>query len=272
MMDLFDLNGKTALITGASQGLGERFAHILSCANSKVILAARQLGKLENIAEAIRRKGGKVVCVKMDVSDNASVQHCIDQLTRDGETIDILINNAGISYMTPVFDDANSEKGHFESMMQTNVMGIWYVIKAIAKHMKDKDINGSIVNIASVCGANRLRSNLTGYCASKAAVIQMTKALVGELSTVNIRINCIAPGLIHTPLNNDRIGEPEIRKSIERTIPVNFVADPCELDGAILYLASNKASRYTTGACLTVDGGASWGGVYDAYIFKGVVY
>ena len=276
-MDLFKLDGKTALVTGASKGIGARCAKILAKAGAKVILTARQENSLKANAEKINKSGGNAIAVKMDVTDKLAVQKCIDALVKSGCNIDILVNNAGISLMTPVFEEDNytnnpSNNDYFENQMQTNVMGVWNVTKAVANHMKNKLIEGSIINISSVCGANRLRSNLTGYCASKAAVIQMTKALVGELATFNIRINCIAPGLFHTPLNDDRVGIPEIRKEIERTIPLNFIADPCEIDGAILFLASNNASRYVAGSCLTVDGGASWGGSYDYYAFKGSIY
>lgn len=277
-MNLFDLQGKTALITGASKGIGSRCAYTLSEAGAKVILISRHMESLYSTLGKIENEGGKAIPIQLDVTDEIAVNKCFEELSANGESIDILINNAGISLMTPIFKNENNQDGHentkdyFADMMQTNVMGVWHMTKAAANHMKNKNIHGSIINIASVCGANRLRANLTGYCASKAAVIQMTKALVGELATANIRINCIAPGLFHTPLNDDRVGIPEVRKEIEKTIPLHFVADPDEIDGAILYLSSNKASRYVTGSCMTIDGGASWGGVYDYYVFKETIY
>lgn len=274
-MDIFKLDGKTALITGASKGIGARCAETLAKAGAKVIITARQEGALKKHANQINSNGGCAIPLRMDVTDKSSVKSSIDGLIQEGHKIDILVNNAGISLLTPIFDKndpAFSNHDDFEAQMQTNVMGVWNVTKVVANHMKEEKVKGSIINIASVCGANRLRSSLTGYCASKAAVIQMTKALVGELATFDIRINCIAPGLFHTPLNDDRVSIPEVRKEIEKTIPLHFVADPEEIDGAILFLASNKASRYVAGSCLTVDGGASWGGAYDFYTFKGSVY
>lgn len=275
-MNIFELTGKTALITGASSGIGARCAQVLSDAGAKVILTGRNEEKLICNANEIISSGGHAIPLKLDVTDKLGVQTTISKLATDRESIDILVNNAGISLMTPIFEgeetQAASNHDDFEAQMQTNVTGVWNVTKVVANHMKNQNIKGSIINIASVCGANRLRSSLTGYCASKAAVIQMTKALVGELATFDIRINCIAPGLFHTPLNDDRVGIPEVRKEIEKTIPLHFVADPEEIDGAILFLASNKASRYVAGSCLTVDGGASWGGAYDFYTFKGSVY
>lgn len=124
----------------------------------------------------------------------------------------------------------------------------------VANHMKNYDIHGTIINIASVNGANRLRENIAGYCTSKASVIQMTKALVGELATAHIRINCIIPGIFHTPLTDYKLSTEKQRKELEKLIPLHFIAESTDLDGAILYLASNKASRYVTGSCITVDG------------------
>lgn len=275
-MNLFDLQGKTALITGASQGLGARFAITLATAGAKVILAARQTKKLTSLVDAIKQHGHQAVSLTLDVTDYNAVNNAVDQLIVQGETIDILVNNSGTSLLTPVFDcdDMNDQESNnaFVNMMQTNVMGSWYVTRKIANHMKQENLKGSIINIASVCGQNKLRSNLTGYCASKAAIIQMTKALVGELATANIRINCIVPGLVHTPLTEHRVGVQDIRKEIEKTIPLHFIAEPSDLDGALLLLASNKASRYATGSCITLDGGVSWGGAYDYYVFQNVIY
>lgn len=253
-MELFNLVGKTAVITGASSGLGEQFARCLAKAGARVILVARRVSKLQAIANSLK----DAVTLELDITDKQAVFTAFKELEKNKERIDICINNAGIAKLTPVFE-LNSEKD-FEAMLQTNVLGVWYVTQAAACHMKKYAIAGSIINIASVNGANRLRTDLTGYCASKAAVIQMTKALVGELSAENIRINCIIPGIFHTPLTDYKLNTTASRQNIESAIPLHFVGDPADLDATILYLASNKASRYVTGSCITVDGGVSWGG------------
>jgi NAD(P)-dependent dehydrogenase (short-subunit alcohol dehydrogenase family) len=276
MSDIFNLQGKTALITGASQGLGARFAQLLASEGVTVILAARQIHKLNQIADNIKYSGGKAIVLPLDVSKKKQIKDSIAKILSEKIYIDILINNAGLSLLTPIFnnDSINEVKSDkaFEEMMYTNVLGTWFVSCIVANHMKENNIFGSIINIASVCGANKLRSNLTGYCTSKAAVIQMTKAMVGELGTANIRVNCIVPGLINTPMTDERVGDNKTRKKIEDTIPLHFVSEPKDFDGALLYLASNNASRYVTGSCITVDGGVSWGGAYDYYLFKGVIY
>lgn len=256
-MDFFDLKGKTALITGASSGLGKRFAQTLAQAGVKVILTARRRELLEDVAQEIREQGGKAISFDMDVSDKRSVEDVMRCLSSD-ERIDILINNAGIAELTPIFEERETHA--FEDIINTNVIGMWYVTKAIACHMKCFSIEGSIINISSIYGSHKLEAFQTAYCASKAAVTQMTKALVGELSTYNIRINCIAPGHILTPMVSDWVKELYEANKIEEIIPQKFLANPEDLDGALLYLASNKVSRYVTGSCLTIDGGTSWGG------------
>lgn len=252
-MNLFDLAGRTALVTGASSGLGERFSKTLAKAGAKVFMAARRLEKLHLLAEGLQKEGGQAHPLYMDVSQKTSVQEATESLFSQGEKIDILVNNAGIYLPTPVFEPDNLN--NFEVVLQTNVQGIWYVTQAIANHMKEQGIEGSVINISSVAGKRSSRPNMCGYGASKAAVIQLTKALVGELGAARIRINCIAPGLFHTPMTNTRLGNPEERKTLEKRIPLHFVAEPEDLDGLILYLASNQASRYVTGACFTIDGG-----------------
>lgn len=254
MTILFDLQGKTAIITGASSGLGEQFARSLSGAGARVILAARRIDKLNDLAAELNN----AMAIQMDVSDKQSVKSCFAELEQAGEKIDICVNNAGIAILTPIFEE--DDQNNFESIIQTNLMGLWYVTKTVANHMKSHKINGSIINIGSVNGQNKLRDGLAAYASSKSAVIQLTKALVGELSQYNIRINCISPGLFHTPLTDYKLNTSEQKEAMNKIIPLSFVATPQNLEGALLLLASNAHSSYMTGSCITVDGGVSWGG------------
>lgn len=254
MTGFFDLNGKTAIITGASSGLGEQFAIALNRAGARVILAARRIDKLKTLA----LKLNNARAIEMDVSDKQSVKSCFTELEQAGEKIDICVNNAGIAILTPIFEEEDND--NFESIIQTNLMGVWYVTKTVANHMKHLSIHGSIINIGSVNGQNKLRDGLAAYASSKSAIIQMTKALVGELSPYNIRINCINPGLFHTPLTDYKLNTIEQKEAMKKIIPLNLIATPKDLDGALLLLASNDHSRYMTGSCITVDGGVSWGG------------
>lgn len=249
-MNLFDLRGKTALITGASSGLGKQFAQCLSTAGARVILVSRRKGNLESLAAAL--PNARVYAV--DVGDQAAVQQMMDHLEGEGEKIHICINNAGIAKYTPLF--ASSPHQDFEEIIKINLLGVWYVTHAITHHMKRHAIKGSIINIGSVNG-NAIPAHAgAAYSVSKAAVIHLTKTLVGELSPYHIRINCISPGWFTTPMTE---GSP--LDKITAHIPYGSVAQPSDLDGLVLYLASNTASQYVTGACFTIDGGMSWGGL-----------
>jgi NAD(P)-dependent dehydrogenase (short-subunit alcohol dehydrogenase family) len=252
---LFDLTGKTALITGASSGLGRRFAHTLTTAGAKVIITARRLDKLKDLAAEIQAQDGQAIPLEMDVTDQEMVNSVINWLTEQGERIDILINNAGIAGATPIF--ATEDNGEFETLIKTNLMGVWYTTQAVANHMKEFRIPGSIINIASVLGNAAPSYNSAAYSTSKAAVIQLTKQLVGSLATYNIRINAIVPGLFYTEMSRDRIAQDKDRSIYN---PLGFVANVEDMDGVILLLASNLASRYITGSYITIDGGRSWGG------------
>lgn len=253
-MNFFDLHHQTALITGASSGLGEQFARCLSRVGVRVILAARSLEKLETLAQELKN----ALPLQMDVADKTSIQRAFELLEERGEKINICINAAGIYGGTPIF--GKEDRVDFEAMLETNVLGTWHVVQAAAQQMKKNAIRGSIINISSVNGADYLYPGRAGYCASKAAIIQMTKALVGELGDAGIRINCIVPGLVRTPATEYKLQTEEQRRDFKRVIPLHFIAEPSDLDGTILYLASNKASPYVTGSIVTVDGGISWGG------------
>lgn len=249
MNDLFDLTGKTALITGASSGLGEQFAKVLSKAGARVILTARRLDKLKSIANKLDNS----LTIEMDVSNKQSVSKVFQEIEKAGEKIDICINNAGIAEFTPVFSD--DDQCVFESVIQTNLMGVWYVTNMVSIHMKSHGIKGSIINIGSVNGDHVPAKEGAAYSVSKAAVIHLTKTLVGELSPYQIRINCISPGWFKTPMNSSDLSH------MHTLIPYGNIAEPNDMDGLILYLASNTASQYVTGVNFTIDGGISWGGL-----------
>ena len=254
LTQLYDFHGKTALITGASGSLGKQFARCLNARGARVLLASRSLKSLQDLSDEL----GNAKAIKMDVADKNSVISCFSELEKAGEKIDICVNNAGIAKLTPIFQEEQNDD--FESLIQTNLIGVWYVTKAVATHMKNNNIHGSIINIGSVNGDNCLRPEASAYTVSKAAVIHMSKALVGELSSCGIRINCINPGLFHTPLTDYKLRAEEVKQQQLKRIPMNFVAEPSDIDGLILYLASNKASKYVTGSCFTIDGGISWSG------------
>ncbi|HJK86153.1 MAG TPA: SDR family oxidoreductase [Candidatus Megaira endosymbiont of Nemacystus decipiens] len=248
LKQLYDFHGKTALITGASGGLGEQFARCLHARGARVILASRRLKSLQDLSDEL----GNSKAIKMDVADKNSVVSCFAELEKIGEKIDICINNAGIAKLTPIFQEEQNDD--FESLIQTNLMGVWYVTKAIANHMKNNNVHGSIINIGSINGASISAKKGSAYSISKAAVIHLTKTLVGELSPYNIRINCISPGFFKTAMTEAIIDK------VTPHIPTGSAANPADMDGLIMYLSSNEASGYVTGSSFTIDGGISWGG------------
>lgn len=242
----YDLHGKTALVTGASSGLGERFAKILDQAGCHVVLASRRKNKMKKIASAFNNP----LCVEMDVRDSDSVHSAFESIRKKHQTIDICINNAGLFKATPI--DEGLDDDTFEDIFLTNVIGVWHVTKQAVKLMKEKSTSGAIINIGSINGDRVLPTHGSGYAASKAALIQLTKAWVEELSPHNIRINAISPGYVKTPPMSEKVVA-----EAKKITPVGFVADPKDLDGLVLYLASNALSRYVTGGHLVIDGGLS---------------
>lgn len=249
--DLYNFNNKTALITGASSGFGEQFCISLNKMGARVILAARNLNKLQSL----HKKLDNSIIMEMDVTNYESVSSAFAQLENLDEKIDICINSAGIRKLTPIFEEIESE--NFAQQIQTNLMGSWYVTKLVANHMKNHNIQGSIINIGSISGSDAYRPDAAGYATSKAAVIHMTKALAEDLARYKIRINCINPGLHYTPMTASKLDDPVMRKELEEKIPLKFIGNPTDLSAAMLYLASNEASRFVTGSIMTVDGGMS---------------
>jgi NAD(P)-dependent dehydrogenase (short-subunit alcohol dehydrogenase family) len=247
--DLFDLAGKTALVTGASSGLGRHFAQVLAQAGAKVVLAARRMDELEKLAGEITAAGGQAMPVRLDVTDAAAVRAALDAGEARLGGIDILINNSGIAQGVAVLDQTEED---WDRVLDTNLKGAFLVATETARRMRDAKRAGSIVNIASILGL-RQSGQVTAYAASKAGLIQMTKSMALELARYNIRVNALAPGYINTEMNRDFIDTP-VGEALVRRIPQRRIGRPEDLDGALLLLASD-ASRYMTGAVIAVDGG-----------------
>ena len=241
-----DLKGKNALITGASSGLGLHFAGLLARYGVAVTLAARRKEELERACAAIEAEGGVARAVQMDVADSVSVAAALV----DAEaSYDILINNAGISGAARALDLDETE---WDRVLDTNLKGVFVVAQAVARGMKAAGHGGSIVNIASILG-HRVAGNLSAYTASKAGVLQLTKALALEWAREGIRVNALCPGYIETDINREFFAS-EPGQQLIRRIPQRRLGKPAELDGALLLLAS-AAGSYITGSSIEVDGG-----------------
>lgn len=249
-MDLFKLDGKVALITGAGSGLGRQFAETLSDAGASVVLAARRREKLEETAELVRNKGGNAICLELDVTDSLSVTNCVREATSEFGTPDILVNNAGIAkqaFLTDISED------DWDAVLDTNLKGVFMVAQAVVKSMINADKHGSIINIASVLGL-RVSKALGSYIAAKSAVVQLTKAMAIEWSRYNIRVNALAPGYFITEINQEQFADGSAEDFLMRRVPMSRVGDLREIAGPLLLLASDAGS-YMTGSIIAVDGG-----------------
>ena len=202
-----------------------------------------------NVCEGIRRNAGTAVPVQLDVTKRASVDAAVAQSAAALGQIDIVVNNAGITLTKPFLDIADEE---WDPIIETNLNGTFSVAQAAARRMREQDSGGAIVNIASILGL-RIAGQVTPYVASKAAIIQLTKALALELARYGIRVNALCPGYMETDLNRDFFAS-EAGQALIRRIPQRRLGRPEDLDGALLLLCS-EAGSYITGSTIVVDGG-----------------
>lgn len=240
------LTGKTALVTGASGGLGLHFAKCLAAQGAAVILSARRRAMLDQACDEICATGGDARRLEMDVSNANSVTAAFATL-EDG--LDILVNNAGVTTTQRAQD---LEEAAWDKILDTNLKGAFLVAQAAARSMRASGRGGVIVNIASILGL-RVAGGVSPYAASKAGLIQLTKALALEWARDRIRVNALCPGYIETDLNRDFFASDAGQALIKR-IPQRRLGKPEELDGALLLLCSD-AGAYITGAEIPVDGG-----------------
>ena len=239
-----DLAGKTALVTGASSGLGIHFAKVLACHGVKVIVAGRKLAALEVTCAAIQQAGGDASPLVLDIGDAQAVE---DALT--GTALDIVVNNAGIAATEPAISIQPEE---FDKIVDTNLNGAFRVAQVAARGMAQAGRSGTIINVASILGY-RVAGNVSAYAASKAGLIQLTSALGLEWARHGIRVNALCPGYIETPINSDFFTSDAGRALIKR-IPQRRLGQPSDLDGPLLLLASDAGS-YMTGTAICADGG-----------------
>jgi NAD(P)-dependent dehydrogenase (short-subunit alcohol dehydrogenase family) len=254
MATQFDLTDKTALVTGASSGLGTRFARVLASNGATVVLASRRLERLRELRAEIEAEGGEAHVVPLDVTDVASIAAAVDQAEAEAGPIDILVNNSGVS-ATQRLVDATPED--FDFVFGTNTRGAFFVAQQVARRMiararTEPDRPASIVNIASMAGLKVL-AQIGVYCMSKAAVVQMTRAMALEWARYNINVNAICPGYIVTEINEQH-WETEAGRKLVQMLPRRRVGQPEDLDGVLLLLASDQ-SRFINGAVIAVDDG-----------------
>lgn len=255
LQEMFGLKGKTALVTGASSGLGVEFARGLAAAGANVALMARRLERIEALAGELNALGIKCVPVKADVSDEAQVEGGLAEIEEKLGAVDILVNNAGIA---PYGKAENHPLDEWESALQVNLTAVFRLCQMVGGRMIKDGRQGRIINLSSVVGfvANPIFPTVA-YTASKGAVELLTKQLAVEWAPHKITVNAIAPGWFPTEMNVDpRHGDitPKHKARMLERIPLGRLGNPEELQGALIYLAS-PASAYVTGTTLVVDGG-----------------
>ena len=249
-----NLEGKVALVTGASSGLGKRFAHVLADAGAKVVLASRRTERLKELRAEIEAKGGAAHMVALDVTDYSSIRAAVAHAETEAGTIDILVNNSGVSTTQKLLDVTPDD---YEYVFDTNTRGAFFVAQEVAKRMVMRgSSNGKpayrIINVASVAGL-RVLSQIGIYSMSKAAVVHMTKSMALEWGRHGINVNAICPGYIDTEINHHHWGT-EHGKRLVSMLPRQRVGRPEDLDGLLLLLASDD-SQFINGSIISADDG-----------------
>lgn len=243
------LVGRTALVTGASSGLGRHFAQVLARHGAIVVVAARRMAELESVVAEIVAAGGRAHAVPIDVRDPASAERAVAAAVERAGVPHIVINNSGVAATKPVLQTTEDD---WQRVIDTNLSGAFRVARDAAKAMVAAGRGGVIVNIASVLGFRVVKA-VPAYIASKAALVRLTEALALELAPHGIRVNAIAPGYVETEINRDFLRSPA-GEAIANRVPLRRFGTPADLDGALLMLASD-AGAFMTGSTVTVDGG-----------------
>ena len=248
---LFNLSGKTALVTGSSQGIGYTLAKGLAGAGASIIVNGRDTGKLAAAASKLQAEGATVHQLPFDVTSHDDCATAINRFESENGPIDILVNNAGMQHRTPLED---FDPAMFDKLLQTNVASVFHVGQAVARHMIKRGA-GKIINIASIQTA-LARPGIAPYTATKGAVANLTKGMATDWAQYGLQINAIAPGYFDTPLNAALVADPEFTAWVSKRTPTGRWGQLPELVGACVFLSS-PASSFVNGHCLFVDGGMS---------------
>ena len=246
---IFDLRGEVALVTGASSGLGARFAQVLAANGAKVALVARRKDRLETLRERIEASGGAALAIEADVLDRDDMLRAFDAVQAAFGTVTILVNNAGVAQSVRALDMTEQE---WRRVLSIDLDSVFFWSQEGARRMLAAGTPGAIVNTASVLAFGVSRG-VAAYAVAKAGVVQLTKALALELASKNVRVNAIAPGWFVTEINDTYL-ESEKGEEVKRTIPMGRFGETGDLDGILLLLAS-KAGAYMTGTTIVADGG-----------------
>lgn len=245
------LTGKVAVITGAKRGIGKAIALAFAEAGASVAVCSRVVhdGQLQAVADEIKRCGQRCLAMQADVSKKADVDTMVQEVIDTFGAIDILINNAAVSINVPLMDTLEDD---WDSIMNVDLKGYFLCAQAAGRRMIERK-GGTIINIASRLGM-KATPTMGAYSVAKAGELMLTRVLALELAKENIRVNAIAPGIVRTEGTESLLSEPEVLKRFESTIPLGKIAEPGDIVGAALFLASD-ASAHITGHTIVVDGG-----------------
>jgi len=247
---MFQLEGKIALVTGASRGIGEAVAKTLAGHGAEVILTSRKLGDLERVAAAIHEAGGRATALACHIGEMTQIGDLFAQVRARFAKLDILVNNAATN---PFFGEVlNADEWAWDKTCNVNLKGYFFMSQYAARVMKEQG-GGAIVNVASINGIKP--APFQGiYSITKAGVIAMTKSFAKKLAGFNIRVNALLPGITDTKFSAVMVQNAEFMQAVLPMIPMGRVGQPGDMAGAVLYLVSDAAA-YTTGACIIADGG-----------------
>ena len=247
---MFSLKGKNALIIGGSKGLGKGIALGLAEAGAQVVISSRGQKDIDTAVADITAAGGQAIGMPVDISSIANIKAYVDDCVRKLGHIDILFNCAGINVRKAALDFTEED---WDTVTDTQLKYVFFMCQAVARHMVDAQIKGKIINIASLTSVLGLK-NMVAYCASKGAIVQMTKALANELAMNDICVNAIGPGYYETEMTKPLFQDPVMVKRFQERIPMQRTGLPKDLQGAAIYLSSSM-SDYMTGQVMFIDGG-----------------
>ena len=247
---LFDLSGKTALVTGASSGIGEATARLLAEQGAHVVVTSRKLEACEAVARSIREGGGRAEAMALHVGDRARIREVVARVDEENDGLDILVNNAGVNpWLGPVWETPESV---YDKLLEVNLGGVFFASVEAVRRMKER-AGGRIVNIGSMSGL-RAEPDQAVYGTAKAAVEALTRAMAAECGPLGISVNAVAPGVIETPMSAPVFQDREAIEQLIQQTPMRRHGESSEIATAVLYLVS-PAGSFVNGAVLRVDGG-----------------